>query len=51
VGPAYITERANLKLYGRYLRRRIERDASTPQLIHTRRGIGYIFGPLGRRAA
>lgn len=45
MGPAYITERDNLKLYVWYLRRKIERDASNPQLILTRRGIGYIFGP------
>jgi len=44
-GPACIGDRANLKLYVWYLRRKIERDASNPQLIHTRRGIGYIFAP------
>ncbi len=44
-GPAYIGDRANLKLYVWYLRRKIERDPSNPELIHTRRGIGYIFAP------
>jgi two-component system KDP operon response regulator KdpE len=42
-GPSYIGERANLKLYVWYLRRKLERDPSNPQLIQTRRGIGYIF--------
>jgi two-component system KDP operon response regulator KdpE len=44
-GPSYIAERANLKLYIWYLRRKIERDPSNPELIQTRRGIGYIFAP------
>lgn len=44
-GPSYIAERANLKLYVWYLRRKIERDPSNPTLIHTRRGIGYVFAP------
>lgn len=42
-GPAYIGDRSNLKLYVWYLRRKIERDASNPELIQTRRGIGYLF--------
>ena len=44
-GPAYVADRANLKLYIWYLRRKIERDPSKPALIVTRRGMGYIFGP------
>ncbi|MEX0683796.1 MAG: winged helix-turn-helix domain-containing protein [Dehalococcoidia bacterium] len=44
-GPAYVADRANLKLYIWYLRRKIERDPSNPDLIVTRRGMGYIFGP------
>lgn len=44
-GPAYVADRANLKLYVWYLRRKIERDPSHPELIVTRRGMGYIFGP------
>jgi two-component system KDP operon response regulator KdpE len=44
-GPTYVADRANLKLYVWYLRRKIERDPSNPELIQTKRGIGYIFGP------
>ncbi len=43
-GPSYVADRANLKLYVWYLRRKIERDPSHPELIITRRGMGYIFG-------
>jgi DNA-binding response OmpR family regulator len=44
-GASYMADRANLKLYVWYLRRKIERDPSNPELIQTKRGIGYIFGP------
>jgi two-component system KDP operon response regulator KdpE len=44
-GEDRIGERANLKLYIWYLRRKIERDPSNPELIHTCRGIGYVFAP------
>jgi two-component system KDP operon response regulator KdpE len=44
-GPSYVGDRANLKLYIWYLRRKIERDPANPELIQTRRGIGYIFAP------
>ena len=50
-GPSYVTDRANLKLYIWYLRRKIERDPSHPELIITRRGIGYIFGSRAAVAA
>jgi two-component system KDP operon response regulator KdpE len=50
-GPAYMSERANLKLYIWYLRRKIERDPANPSLILTRRGIGYIFAPRALAAA
>jgi len=43
-GPSYVADRANLKLYIWYLRRKIECDPSNPELIQTRRGMGYIFG-------
>ena len=50
-GPSYVTDRANLKLYIWYLRRKIERDPSRPELIITRRGMGYIFGSRTATAA
>ena len=42
-GPDYISDRNFVKLYIRYLRQKIERDPSHPQLILTERGIGYRF--------
>ncbi len=50
-GPSYVADRANLKLYIWYLRRKIERDPSRPELITTRRGMGYIFGSRTAAAA
>ena len=50
-GPSYIADRANLKLYIWYLRRKIERDPSHPELIITRRGMGYILGSRAAAAA
>jgi two-component system KDP operon response regulator KdpE len=50
-GPSYVADRANLKLYVWYLRRKIERDPSHPELIVTRRGMGYIFGSRAAAAA
>jgi len=50
-GPSYVADRANLKLYIWYLRRKIERDPSHPELIITRRGMGYIFGSRTAAAA
>lgn len=50
-GPGYEADRANLKLYIWYLRRKIERDPSNPELVITRRGVGYIFAPRSAMAA
>ncbi len=50
-GPSYVTDRDNLKLYIWYLRHKIERDPSHPELIITRRGMGYIFGARMTAAA
>jgi len=50
-GPSYVADRANLKLYIWYLRHKIERDPSHPELIITRRGMGYIFGSQTSAAA
>jgi two-component system KDP operon response regulator KdpE len=40
-GPAYEEERQYLKLYVWYLRQKIERDPSNPELVLTERGVGY----------
>jgi len=42
-GPTHVGERANLKLYVWYLRRKIEDDPSSPRRIITRCGMGYMF--------
>ena len=42
-GPEYIDETSYLKLYVRYLRRKLEEDPANPQLIVTEWGIGYRF--------
>ncbi len=42
-GPEYIDQLDYLRLYIRYLRRKIERDPSSPQIIKTERGIGYYL--------
>jgi two-component system KDP operon response regulator KdpE len=42
-GPDYISDKSFVKLYIRYLRQKIEKDPSHPQLILTERGIGYRF--------
>jgi two-component system KDP operon response regulator KdpE len=45
-GPEYIDETSYLKLYVRYLRRKLEEDPANPQLIVTEWGVGYRFcGP------
>ena len=40
-GPAYANEREYIKLYVRYLRRKIEDDPENPKYIVTQRGLGY----------
>jgi two-component system KDP operon response regulator KdpE len=42
-GPEYIDETNYLKLYVRYLRRKLEEDPADPQLIVTEWGVGYRF--------
>jgi DNA-binding response OmpR family regulator len=42
-GPEYIGETSYLKLYVRYLRRKLEDDPADPQLIVTEWGVGYRF--------
>ncbi len=42
-GPDYLSDKNFIKLYIRYLRQKIEKDPSRPQLILTERGIGYRF--------
>lgn len=42
-GPDYANDKSFVKLYIRYLRQKIEKDPSHPQLILTERGIGYRF--------
>jgi DNA-binding response OmpR family regulator len=42
-GPEYIGETSYLKLYVRYLRRKLEEDPANPQLIVTEWGVGYRF--------
>jgi two-component system KDP operon response regulator KdpE len=45
-GPNYIGDRSFVKLYVRYLRRKIEAEPNSPQYILTERGIGYRFATL-----
>jgi two-component system KDP operon response regulator KdpE len=42
-GPEYADQTDYLHLYVRYLRQKIEQDASRPEIIKTERGIGYYF--------
>jgi DNA-binding response OmpR family regulator len=42
-GDEYVGETQYLKLYIRYLRQKIERDASNPEYILTEWGVGYRF--------
>jgi two-component system KDP operon response regulator KdpE len=42
-GPNYIGDKSFVKLYIRYLRRKIEVNPHEPQLILTERGVGYQF--------
>jgi len=43
-GPEYIDDKNYLRLYIRYLRRKLEPDPSNPRMIHTEWGVGYRFG-------
>ena len=40
-GPAYVNEREYIKLYVRYLRKKLEEDPENPKYIVTQRGLGY----------
>jgi two-component system KDP operon response regulator KdpE len=40
-GPAYVNEREYIKLYVRYLRKKLEEDPENPKYILTQRGLGY----------
>lgn len=42
-GPNYIGDKSFVKLYIRYLRRKIEAEPQKPRLILTERGVGYSF--------
>lgn len=42
-GPNYIGDKSFVKLYVRYLRKKIEADPHNPKLIMTERGVGYYF--------
>jgi len=44
-GPEYVDKTHYLKLYIRYLRRKIEKDPSKPRYILTKWGVGYYFKP------
>jgi two-component system KDP operon response regulator KdpE len=49
-GPEYRDESHYVHLYITYLRQKLEPDPSNPRYIHTRRGVGYSFRPLGESA-
>ena len=42
-GQEYINETAYLKVYIRRLRTKLGDDPQSPELIHTQRGVGYLF--------
>jgi two-component system KDP operon response regulator KdpE len=42
-GPEYFDEIDYLRAYIRYLRQKIERDPSRPELLVTRPGVGYML--------
>ena len=46
-GPNYLGDRSYVKLYVRYLRQKIETEASNPKWILTERGVGYRFSVQG----
>jgi two-component system KDP operon response regulator KdpE len=43
-GPEYVGEIDYLRLYISYLRRKLEKDPSNPELIQNEWGVGYRFG-------
>jgi DNA-binding response OmpR family regulator len=43
-GSQYLEDVANLQVYIRYLREKLEEDPGKPSYICTRRGVGYCFG-------
>ncbi len=45
-GPQYIGDKSFVKIYIRYLRHKIEKDPSKPELILTEWGVGYRFSML-----
>jgi two-component system KDP operon response regulator KdpE len=49
-GPNYIGDKSFVKLYIRYLRRKIEVNPHEPQLILTERGVGYQFAAQDKEA-
>ncbi len=48
-GPEYTDETHYLKLYIRYLRQKLEKDASNPEYLLTEWGVGYRFRQFARR--
>ena len=42
-GPEYRDDIDYLRAYIRFLRRKVERDPSHPELIHTSTGVGYVL--------
>ncbi len=42
-GPNYIGDKSFVKLYIRYLRKKIDKDPQNPKYILTERGVGYYF--------
>ena len=42
-GPNYVSDKSFVKLYIRYLRKKIEENPHKPRLIMTERGVGYFF--------
>jgi len=42
-GPNYFGDKGYVKLYIRYLRKKIELDPNNPKWLLTERGVGYIF--------
>ena len=50
-GPAYVNEREYIKLYVRYLRKKLEEDPENPKYILTQRGLGYRLAQDPKQAA